>query len=182
MARVLTQQKNQESNVALRGQHAPLDLFRRQFDALLDSLSSGLFAPAGQDYGSNGLPGLGVTENDKEIVVRAGMPGFEENELDVRLEQNTLTIKAEKEQKSDNQQEYRSFFRTVTLPSGIDPDKVQAAYRNGVLELHIPRTEASQARRIPLQGQKPPAGQPPAAKQTGNGKQGAQAKSETAKT
>ncbi len=46
-----------------------------------------------------------------------------------------------------------NFFRTVTLPSGIDAEHAQASYHNGVLELHFPRTEQSKGRRIPVQGQ-----------------------------
>ena len=102
---------------------------------------------------------LNVTENEQEIVVRAELPGFEQNEIDVRLSDNMLTIKAEKEKKGDGLEEYRTFYRTITLPSGIDGEKVQATYRNGVLELHIPRAEAARPRRIQIQGQQGEAGQ-----------------------
>src|SRR5205085_4800162 len=129
MARVPTQRKNQETSLTTRNPRHPLDLFRRQFDALFDHMQSGLLAPLGPDFGPARLWDFGVTENDKEIVVRADVPGFDENELDVRLDQNTLTIKAEKENEGDGRQEYRSFYRTVTLPAGVDADKVQADYR-----------------------------------------------------
>jgi HSP20 family protein len=139
----------------------------------MDSLFSRFFgggwlAPFEEEFGPMRGWGFDVDENDKEIVVRADMPGFEENELDVRLENEVLTIKAEKEQKGDRQREYRSFFRQVRLPAGIDTEKVQASYRNGVLELHIPRPEGSQAKRIPIQGgQAAPQGKPSVTGQTG---------------
>jgi hypothetical protein len=71
-----------------------------------------------------------------------------------------LTIKAEKEQKGDRQEEYRSFFRAITLPPGLNLERTQATYRNGVLELHIPKAEEAQPKRIKVQ--------PQAASQPGN--------------
>jgi hypothetical protein len=111
-----------------------------------------------------------VKENDGEITVRAEVPGFEENELDVQINQETLVIRAEKEQRGDGREEYRSFYRAITLPPGIDTNAVQATYRNGVLELHIPRTAGSQSRRVQIQGH----GHPGAQGQRGQQSQGGQ--------
>jgi HSP20 family protein len=172
MARSPVQRKNQETALAPRGQLHPLDLFRRQFDALFDSMSSGMLAPFGQHFGPARMWDFGVTENDKEIVVRAELPGFNEDELDVRLDQNTLTIQAEKRQKSDRREEYCSFYRTETLPAGVDPDKVQAEYHNGVLELHVPRPEGTQPRRISLKGHEVKGGRRGRAEQSGDGGNG----------
>ncbi len=152
MAQLPATRANQTGPPAQRRDH-PLARLQRDFDMLLDTLWGGPLTPA--------LPGMealrvwdfDVTENDKEIVVRAELPGFEENEIDVQLHNDILTIKAEKEQKGERAQEYRSFFRSITLPSGIDAEKVQASYRNGVLELHIPRAEGTQPKRIQVQRQ-----------------------------
>jgi HSP20 family protein len=132
---------------------------QRDFDTLFGRLWGGGLGPFDQELQSMRVWAFDVTENDKEIVVRAEMPGFEENEIDVQLNQDVLTIKGEKEKKGDGQEEYRSFFRSVVLPPGIDPAKVQASYRNGVLEVHIPRAEGAQPRQIPVQGQQAGTGQ-----------------------
>ena len=132
----------------------PLDQFHQAFDTLFDRFFGSFPTLGGQESGSMRLWDFGVTENDKEITVRAEMPGFEENEIDVQLNNDRLTIRAEKEQKGDGREEYRSFFRTVTLPAGVDAEKAQATYRNGVLELHFPRPEGAQAKRIQIQGQR----------------------------
>jgi len=153
MAKNLTPSKAQGGGLATRQDHHPVDLFRREMDSLFNRFFGGWMAPFEEDLGLTRGWGFDVDEDDKEIVVRADVPGFEENDLDVRLDGNRLTIKAEKEQKGDDQRGYRSFFRQVTLPSGIDADKAQASYRNGVLELHIPRSEGSRPRRIAIQGQ-----------------------------
>jgi HSP20 family protein len=138
--------------LAARGGH-PLERLRRDFGTLFDRLWSGWLAPFDQDFESMRVWDFDVTENDREIVVRAEVPGFEPNELDVQLNNNVLTIKAEKEQKGDGQEEYRSFYRSITLPPGVNADKAQATYRNGVLELHIPRAEGAQPKHIQVQGQ-----------------------------
>jgi HSP20 family protein len=135
-----------------RSQH-PVDQFRGQFDRLFDRFFGGWPMPFEQEMGEMRMWDFNVKEDDKEITVRAEVPGFDENELDVQLHNDVLTIKAEKEQKGDGSEEYRSFYRSLTLPGGIDAEKVQASYRNGVLELHIPRAEGTRPRRITIQGQ-----------------------------
>jgi HSP20 family protein len=132
---------------------------RRDFNSLFDRLWNGWLVPFDQDLEPVRLWDFDVTENDKEIVVRAEIPGFEPNELDVQVNNDVLTIRAEKEQRDDRREEYRSFFRSVTLPSGIDAEHVQASYRNGVLELHIPRAEGAGPKRINVQGQQGEGGQ-----------------------
>jgi len=174
-------QSNRGGRLATRPEH-PLERLQRDFDALFGRLWGGGLAPFDQEVGSIRVWDFNITENDKEIVVRAEMPGFQENELDVQINQDVLTIKAEKEKKGNGEEEYRTFFRSVTLPSGIDATKVQATYRNGVLELRIPRAEGTQPRRIKVQGQQDETGQQGqrtqpnqggAAAQTGNsGQQG----------
>lgn len=128
-------------------------------DSLFDRFfGGGWLAPLAEDFGSARSWGFDVDEIDNEIVVRADLPGFEENGLDVRLDNDVLTIKAEKEQEGDDRREYRSFFRRVMLPPGVEAEKVQASYRSGVLELHIPRPAGSQAKQIPIRSQSAEAG------------------------
>jgi HSP20 family protein len=139
--------------LAARGEH-PLERLHRDFDTLFGRLWGGALAPFDPEMESAmRVWDFDVKENDKEIVVRAEVPGFEEKELDVQLNNGVLTIKGEKEQKDDGREEYRSFYRSVTLPDGINADKAQATYRNGVLELHIPRAEGTQPKHIQVQGQ-----------------------------
>jgi HSP20 family protein len=151
MAQLPANQRRQGGREVARREH-PLQRLRSDFDTLLDSLwGGGWMMPFDEGSEPMRLWDFNVSENDKEIVVRAEVPGFEPNEVEVQLNNDVLTIKAEKQQKGDREEEYRSFSRSITLPAGIDPDKVQATYRNGVLELHIPRAAEAQPRRIPIQ-------------------------------
>jgi HSP20 family protein len=152
MAQVPATQRSQGGRLAPRRENTP-ERMRRDFNSLFDRLWNGWLVPFDQDLEPVRLWDFDVTENDKEIVVRAEIPGFEPNELDVQINNDVLTIRAEKEQRDDRREEYRSFFRSVTLPSGIDAEHVQATYRNGVLELHIPRAEGAGPKRINVQAQ-----------------------------
>jgi len=154
MTHELSPRGHQGGNVAHRREH-PLQQLRRSFDTFFGPLWGGFE----QEFEPMRVWDFDVREKDNEIAVRAEMPGFDENEMDVQINDNVLTIRAEKEQKGDGREEYRSFYRSIALPTGIDTEKVQASYRNGVLEMHIPRAEGAAPRRIKIQGQQGAIGQ-----------------------
>jgi HSP20 family protein len=159
MAQVPARRTGQGGSLATQRGNQPFDTFRRQFDSLFDRMWGAMLAPFTHEAGSMRIWDFGVTHNDNEIVVRAEMPGFEENEINVQLNGDVLTISAEKQDQGNGHEEYRSFFRSITVPSGIDPEQIQASYRNGVLELHIPRPQGSRPKRIQIQGQQAGTGQ-----------------------
>lgn len=155
------------SGLARQRAQDPLDQFHREVDTLFNRVFGGAMAPFEEDWGMTRGWGFDVEEKDKEMIVRAEMPGFDEKEMDVRLENGVLTIQAEKEQTGDGQRNYRRFFRQMSLPPGIDAEKIHASYRNGVLELRMPRPEGSQAKRIPVHGQPAETGGDGAGQQAG---------------
>jgi HSP20 family protein len=160
MAQVPATMRSQGGRAAARMEH-PLVQLQRDFDILLDRLWSGRLgpvAPFDQELAPLRHWDFNVTENDQEIIIRAELPGFEEDEIDVQLNDDVLTIKAEKEQNGDVQ-EYRTYYHSLALPPGIDADNAQATYHNGVLELHIPKTEGANARHIKVQGQQATSGE-----------------------
>jgi HSP20 family protein len=99
-----------------------------------------------------------LVEMEKELVMRAEVPGFEPEEFHVEVLSNELIIKAEhkkeekKVEKEEKKSEYeyveRRYERTFTLPMEINLEKVMARYHNGVLEVHLPKTESTPPRRI----------------------------------
>jgi HSP20 family protein len=152
-----------------------MERIRQEFDDLFDRLFSNPFGLVAGDQGEHRFWDLDVSENDKELVVRAEVPGFDEKDLDVQMHNDVLTIHAEKRQEEKGERSFSSYTRSVQLPQGIDAEKAQATYRNGVLELHFPRPEGVRPRRIAV-GNAGQAGNAPAAKET------AQATAETPKT
>jgi HSP20 family protein len=96
--------------------------------------------------------GLDVDENENEYLVRTEAPGFDVGDFDVRVSGDQLEIRAEHkvEQKEDATATYHygTFYRSLPLPLGVEPDKIDARYRNGVLELHLPKGEKGRGKRI----------------------------------
>jgi HSP20 family protein len=95
--------------------------------------------------------GLETEELENEYVVRAEVPGFAPSELDVNLTGNVLTIRAvhrRAETETPSGPPSGRLERTMTLPVGIKPEGVTAAYRNGVLEVHLPKSVEALTRRI----------------------------------
>jgi HSP20 family protein len=102
------------------------------------------------------VPKVDVIDRDHEVAVRAELPGVDKKDLDVSMTENSVTIKAstkheEKEEKGDY---YRceisqgSYARTVSLPSVVDTDQAKASFKDGILELVIPKIEKSRKRTI----------------------------------
>jgi len=134
-----------------RREPTPFDLLRREFASLFERAFPAwpvLFEPP---WGMTEPRELELEEREGEVVVRAEVPGFEANELDVQLLNNLLTIRAERREGAEGKEAERRLARlerTVTLPAGIVPERIEARHHNGVLEVHVPRTPEAQPRRI----------------------------------
>ena len=102
------------------------------------------------------VPAVDVYEDDKKVVLKLEVPGIEEKDLDVRVENNTLTVKGErkfeKEEKEENfhriERRYGSFYRAFTLPPTVDTENVQANYNAGVLKLELKKKPEAQPKQI----------------------------------
>jgi HSP20 family protein len=136
----------------------PLAQFRDDLNSLFEQFFGGSSLTGPEREGLR-LWDFDVAEGNNEITVRAEMPGFEPGDINIQVDNDVLTIQAESRQQGEQQRSYRRFRRSVTLPAGVDADRASATYRNGVLELHIPRTAAGRAKRITVQGQAAGAGQ-----------------------
>ena len=100
-------------------------------------------------------------EDDNELVVKAQLPGIEQEQLSITAEKGRLTIQthlngeAEEKEAKDYRWHYRELWsgdvaRTIALPSTVDPDKANATFRSGVLTLTIPKVEAAKPRQVPI--------------------------------
>src|SRR6185437_8162780 len=94
-------------------------------------------------------PAVNISENKERFEVSLAAPGMKKADFNIDVERNTLTIsaetKAEKEEKDERytrkEYSYSSFSRSFTLPEGVNKDKIDASYDNGVLTLSLPKTE-----------------------------------------
>src|SRR5207247_11023487 len=101
-------------------------------------------------------PPVDIYEDEHNITLKIEVPGIDEKEIDVRIENNTLTVhgerKIEKEEKEENfrrvERQYGSFTRSFTLPSPVDSGHVSAHYDDGVLTIELPQKAEAEATRI----------------------------------
>ena len=143
----------------------PFSALRAEMDNLFDSFMGGLPAFSGmfgtsRDRGFTLAPHMDVRESDKELVLEAELPGINEKDISLDLQNGVLTIRGEKKHEHDEEREnyrvmerrYGSFHRSLRLPDTVDEDKVEASFDNGVLKVRIPkRPEAvGKQRKIPI--------------------------------
>lgn len=106
--------------------------------------------------GSAWLPAVDIIENDDAILLKADLPGIDPKDVDIQVENATLTLRGERRQEKDVKEEdyrriersYGSFVRSFTLPNTVDTEKIQAEYRNGVLELTLPKRAEAKPKQI----------------------------------
>jgi HSP20 family protein len=101
-------------------------------------------------------PALDLYEEKDDIVIKAELPGIDKNNIEVNLADHTLTIKGEKKKEEEIKEEnyyrsersYGAFMRTLELPKDVHADKVKATFKDGVLEVRLPKTEEAKAKEI----------------------------------
>jgi len=102
------------------------------------------------------VPAVDVYEDEKKVVLKLEVPGIEEKDLDVSVENNTLTVKGErkfeKEEKEENfhriERRYGSFYRAFSLPTTVDTENIAAKYEAGVLKLELKKKPEAQPKQI----------------------------------
>ena len=102
------------------------------------------------------VPAVDIYEDAQKVVLKLEIPGIEEKDLDIRVENHTLTVKGERkfeaEEKEQNfhriERRYGSFFRAFTLPSTVDTENVKAGYTAGVLKLELAKKAEAQPKQI----------------------------------
>jgi HSP20 family protein len=126
----------------------PFALLRREMDTLFDNFFRGFNMEPFESRMGVFSPKVDVNETDREIKISAELPGMDEKDIDVSLQNDILTIKGEKkEEKEDKgkdyyrmERSYGSFSRTIPLPVEVETDKVEAKFKKGVLSITLPKT------------------------------------------
>ena len=133
--------------------------FQNRLNQLFSDYGRGTDELATQGF----VPPVDIYEDEHNIVLKVEVPGIEEKDLDVRVENNTLTVrgerKFEREEKEENfhriERRYGSFARSFTLPNTVDAEKVAADYTNGVLEIRLAKKAEAKPKQIKVNvGQK----------------------------
>jgi HSP20 family protein len=136
----------------------PLADFRREMDGLFDDFFS---TPRNQREVSRvWTPACDVAEEDGHYMLSIEMPGISKEDIKIEMANNTVTISGERRFENKKKEgsawygerRYGKFHRSFTLPAGIDADKVEANYQDGVLQLIVPKAESAKPRQIKISG------------------------------
>jgi HSP20 family protein len=145
----------------------PFLSLHREMNRLFDDVLRGTGLPAATGKQGQGRVGnfvnasMNVSETENEVRITAELPGVTEQDIDVSLDDDVLTIRGEKKfERTDDKENfhfversYGTFQRSLRLPFPVDPERVQASFENGVLTVTVPKTEQQErSRRIQVQG------------------------------
>src|SRR5215475_13399373 len=131
--------------------------FRGSYDSQLNRLFTDFFGRTSQEQNlTPWVPAVDILENEHELVVKADLPDIKPEELDIRVENNILTIRGERkfEKKSEEknylrvERSYGSFARSFSLASTVNTEAIKADYKDGVLTLSIPKREEAKPKQI----------------------------------
>ncbi|MDH4345668.1 MAG: Hsp20/alpha crystallin family protein [Thermoleophilia bacterium] len=128
----------------------------------MSRLMNGLFEGPGRPTQS-WVPALDVWETDRELVYAFDLPGIPEEQIEIEVSDETLTVSAQREKVAEEsgdrfyrfERRYGTFSRAVGLPQGADESKIAASYEDGVLEIRVPKPEEAKPRKIALGNAKP---------------------------
>lgn len=137
--------KNEKRLERLWPYDPPMELLRREFAPLFERMLGRwpIFAEGETPYGPE------MEDMGEAIVVREAVPGFDAKEIEVKIGGNLLTVRAErKEKEGDKEKGWGVVERTVLLPEGVDTEHVEALYRNGILEVRLPKLPEAKEHRI----------------------------------
>jgi HSP20 family protein len=107
---------------------------------------------------SSWTPAVDIYENEEEVVLTAELPGVEENDIEIKIEDNVLTLKGERKFEKDMTEEnyhrieraYGSFYRSFRMPQYIDQDKIKADHDQGILKVQMPKNHESKSRKVKI--------------------------------
>lgn len=122
------------------------------------SLFDEMFAPIKPATEFQFVPVVDVIEKENELLLTAELPGLQEQDVQLEVDNNILTLKGEKKQEREEKAEryhcwertYGAFQRSFAIPGTVDPAKIKAEFKEGVLEVHMPKTAETKARKIEI--------------------------------
>ena len=128
---------------------------RSEMDRLFDDFLG--MTPA-RPEGSMWAPAVDIREDEDNFFVTADLPGLKKEDIDLELENNVLTIKGErkfeKKEEGENyhfvERSYGSFYRSFTLPKNVDSENIQPEYKDGVLQVTIPKKDEVKPRKVEI--------------------------------
>ncbi|HDS85119.1 MAG TPA: Hsp20/alpha crystallin family protein [Phycisphaerales bacterium] len=141
----------------------PFAAFQRQMNRLVEDFfgETGLKPfGAGDRFAGSFTPTLDIAENDREVTVTAELPGLEDKDIQISIQNDRLTLRGEKKAEHEGkdaqhyvvERSYGAFSRAIQLPAEVDDSKAEAVFKNGVLKIRLPKTptEKNKTKRIEI--------------------------------
>jgi HSP20 family protein len=130
----------------------------QEMEETFDRWLGGWPRPFGQAETLGWAPAVDVVDRKNEVVLRADLPGLTEKDVELTLQNGNLNIRGErKEEKEIKEENYYcserwsgAFSRTLALPAGVEADKISATFKEGVLEVHLPKTQGAEGKKIEI--------------------------------
>jgi HSP20 family protein len=143
-----------------RGFYDPVSEMNRVFDNMIGGL---MRRSGGQQRAevTEWAPAIDVVTEDGDLVIKAELPGVKQEDVDITLQDNVLTVRGERKAEQEEERggyyvrerRYGSFSRSLTVPEGVDESKIHARYENGVLEVTVKgAAQVQEPKRIQLEG------------------------------
>lgn len=137
---------------------SPMSLLQQEMNNFFDQVFGGPMALEAP-FGGINFPAVSITENDDCVLVTAEMPGIDADDLNIRVDNDILTLSGVKREETQEEKDnvyrvermYGSFTRRIALPSHVNPDKVKANLKNGVLRLEMTKTAGDAGKSIKIQ-------------------------------
>ena len=119
------------------------------------------FPTLSEERGYAWMPAVDMVDEKDEIVVKADLPGLEQKDIEVTVQNDTLTIRGERKEEREEKKEdyyyaersYGSFVRSLPLPKGVEADKVKATFKKGVLEVHLPKAKETKGKTVEVKAE-----------------------------
>ena len=133
----------------------------RTRDSVFDDLFNELYSLPTSFLSKSGVdlsPRIDISETDGEYKIEAELPGINQKEIDVKIDNNILTIKGKKEDVKEEKEKnyhlreryYGAFQRSISLPNNIEPEKIKARFENGVLNISVPKSDKRTPKKIEI--------------------------------
>jgi HSP20 family protein len=136
-----------------------METLRQEMERVFDRF----FEPRWEEFEAVGAwaPKLDFSETKDAFVVKAEVPGVEQKDISVSIQDQMLTVKGEKHKEKEEKDEkyhrversWGAFARTIALPAGVDTEKVNATFKDGVLSVKLPKTPAAKGTTIPVKAE-----------------------------
>ena len=133
----------------------------RTRDSIFDDLFNELYSLPTSFLSKSGMdlsPRIDISETDAAYKIEAELPGINQKEIDVKIDNNILTIKGKKEDIKEEKEKnyhlreryYGAFQRSISLPNNIEPEKIKASFENGVLNISVPKNDKRTPKKIEI--------------------------------